>query len=86
MSNPHAITTVKCANCGKVKQEANHWFVIWISPEHCFHMLPLEKRSFPDAWLDSDIPVCGQSCAQRQLEIWMTKTRNAGPAESRVGG
>jgi endogenous inhibitor of DNA gyrase (YacG/DUF329 family) len=72
VSNPHSITTVKCANCGKVKQEANHWFLI-CTQAGVFGCYPFD---YVKEIRDRDMPVCGQSCAQRELETWMTKQRN----------
>lgn len=79
MSNPHKIETVKCATCGVQKQACNHWFIVRIDEGFpCFACWPFDafEELFP-----KDIPVCGQGCAQRQLELWMTKIRNA-PQES----
>jgi hypothetical protein len=55
-----------------LREKANHWFVVWLSAAgfHC-HPFDLAQRR-PD-----DLPVCGQACAQKEFERWMTAVRNA---------
>ncbi len=85
-TNPCNVNTVRCAVCGKLREQANHWFVIWLNAGprpprktaagvgagfHCypFEMAPRRR---------DDLPVCGQACAQKEFERWMTAMRNAG--------
>lgn len=72
MSNPYVVPQYRCAgpNCEHVKKSGNHWFVIW---EHdgVFSVYPIAKRTYPDAMLPDDKPVCGQACAQKLFEQWM---------------
>lgn len=71
-TNPCDVNTVRCAVCGKLRQHANHWFLIWLT--FGFHCYPFDiAPRQPD-----DLPVCGQACAQKEFERWMTATRNAG--------
>jgi hypothetical protein len=87
MSNPHEIKTVKCAHCGKVRQEANHWFVAAVEGGRfrCRPMAPLAvagaNQKIPGAGRrlkQSELPVCGQECAQKFFERYL-----AGEAVSR---
>jgi endogenous inhibitor of DNA gyrase (YacG/DUF329 family) len=86
MSNPHEIKTVKCAHCGKVRQEANHWFVAAVEGGRfrCRPMAPFvvagakEKIGAGRCLKQSERPVCGQECAQKHFERYL-----AGEAVSR---
>ena len=71
MSNPHEVKTVRCANCKKQKEQANHWFVVEMS--HYFLAVPLPAHTLAE-W---EFPACGRACAQKLFEQWMTSTRNA---------
>jgi hypothetical protein len=71
-TNPCDVNTVRCAVCGKLRERANHWFLVWLT--FGFHCYPFDIASRqPD-----DLPVCGQACAQKEFERWMTARRNAG--------
>ena len=78
--NPHSVRSVKCAVCGKVRQEVNHWFVVRTV---CFFVCwPFSESE--EAELEPDErPVCGQGCAQKEFECWMTEKRNA-PSETPI--
>jgi phage FluMu protein Com len=80
MSNPHEIRTVKCAHCGKVRQEANHWFVVAVEGGRfrCAPLGPIVSK--PDGvgtWPGRgrlrkiDEPACGQQCAQKLFEKYL---------------
>jgi endogenous inhibitor of DNA gyrase (YacG/DUF329 family) len=80
MSNPHEIRTVKCAHCGKVRQEANHWFVVAVERGRfrCFPLVPIGSK--PDGYgarlgcerlRKIDEPACGQQCAQKLFEKYL---------------
>jgi len=71
-SNPCDVHTVRCAVCGKLREQANHWFLIWLT--FGFHCYPFDIAPRQPG----DLPVCGQACAQKEFERWMTATRNAG--------
>ena len=82
MSNPHEVKTVKCAHCGAVHQEANHWFVILVSQGkfRCAPCLGFSARgdSGPQAGLvrrlhSAEQPVCGQQCAQKVFEKYLAR-------------
>lgn len=60
-----------CDQCGRQKQEANHWFLFWT------------VREFDtDEWVISNwregSPIakhlCGQECAVQMLQEWMSTT------------
>jgi hypothetical protein len=72
MINPCDVNTARCARCGKLREQANHWFVVWLSATgfHCYPFDLAQRR--PD-----DLPVCGQACAQKEFERWMSGVRNA---------
>ena len=78
MSNPHEIRTVKCAHCGKVRQETNHWFVITMENEK-FRCAPLnvERRL-----QKTEEPACGQQCAQKLFEKYLAGRSTQPPALS----
>lgn len=40
--NPCILTTFKCVECGRIKQEGNHWFVIFSG--HQFSFCPFYPR------------------------------------------
>lgn len=71
MSNPYVQEqTIRCAgpNCEQVRRDTNHWFVVVNSPAG-FNCRPMPiGELFPD-----EKPVCGQSCAVKLFEHWMTK-------------
>jgi hypothetical protein len=82
MSNPYIIKTVKCAHCGKAKQEGNHWFVLTVA-SGSFRCRPLAcsaaaaEPTPPCGWpglrlTKSQAPVCGQQCAQKVFERYLT--------------
>ena len=86
MSNLHEIRTVKCAHCGKLRQETNHWFVAGVE-DGKFYCRPLThsgaERSTGRAALhlrrglkSNQEPACGQHCAQKLFERYL-----AGQAE-----
>ncbi len=82
MTNPHEIKTVKCAHCGKIRQEISHWFVaaveegkFWCSP-----LLPFSSTRSgnglenPKQRLRNDEePACGQQCAQKLFERYLSQ-------------
>jgi hypothetical protein len=81
MNNPHEIKTVKCAHCGAVRQEANHWFVIVVTKGR-FRCAPLlvpptngaGPRSKTGRTLrKAEEPVCGQQCAQKIFEKYLAQ-------------
>ena len=82
MNNPHEVKTVRCAHCGVVRQEANHWFVILVSGGS-FCCSPLRGRlTGTDAGSQalvgrrlrkSEEPVCGQQCAQKVFEKYLAQ-------------
>lgn len=64
------ITQVKCDVCGVVKQETNHWFLVFISSG---------MRGFDVRVLLGDIntydnpheDVCGSECLHKLLDKWI---------------
>jgi len=70
-ANPFSVQTIRCAgpNCEAVRREVNHWFVVFESDGE-FMSYPLDV----DAELDpAERPVCGQSCAQKLYEQYLSK-------------
>lgn len=83
MSNPHEVITVKCAHCGKFREQTNHWFTVWMGDARprkhgefgpAFGCWPLDI-SMP--LQEDELPACGQACAQKLFERWMDEVRNA---------
>lgn len=82
MYNPYEVKTVKCAYCGTVRQEANHWFVITMTGSG-FRCAPLKAQpssGHGDATLTirrrlrkSEQPACGQQCAQKVFERYLAQ-------------
>jgi phage FluMu protein Com len=81
MSNLHEIRTVKCAHCGKLRQEANHWFVVNVD-DGKFRCAPLTERAaewspnraplrLKHSLKKNQQPACGQHCAQRLFERYL---------------
>jgi len=72
VTNPHTVITVKCASCQTIKQEANHWFVA--STIHGkFISEPMETWGELAA---TDLPLCGEACAQKEFGKWLAKIKN----------
>ncbi len=81
MNNPHEIKTVKCAYCGAVRQEANHWFVIAVA-RGSFRCAPLpanptvgfsRRPGSVRGLRRTEQPVCGQQCAQKTFERYLAQ-------------
>lgn len=70
VSNPFSVTTVRCAGpgCDAVRRDVNHWFVT-AEIKGGFHCFPFDYVMLNN----SDKPVCGQQCAQKVFEQWLTK-------------
>jgi endogenous inhibitor of DNA gyrase (YacG/DUF329 family) len=72
------VETFKCDQCGKQKQETNHWFVI--TPG-------LTAALILRTWNTADITahgvrhLCGQQCVVAELNQWMND-QSAKPTES----
>jgi hypothetical protein len=91
VNNPHEIKTVKCAHCGAVRQETNHWFVILVTKGR-FRCAPLlvpltiggtGPRSKTGRTLrKAEEPVCGQQCAQKIFEKYLAQERLNRPRRS----
>lgn len=71
MSNPYKVATVRCAgpNCEAVRKEVNHWFVV-STINGRFVAEPFESWGDLDT---HDNPVCGQACAQKLFEQYLSK-------------
>lgn len=70
MSNPHEKITVSCAGCGVVKDEVNHWFLTSSTPTFRCKPYPKDHKL-----RKGEEPACGQQCAQRLFEKYLTATR-----------
>lgn len=64
------VQATKCNSCGKLKQEANHWFR-GISGTS-FHVLTATSQLGQN---DKKLDLCGEECAHRVLSEWF---QNAG--------
>lgn len=81
MPNPHEIRTMRCAHCGTVRREANHWFGIVIAGSgfHCapflFETIQCGERPVMSLrkLRKEEQPVCGQQCAQKIFEKYLTQ-------------
>jgi hypothetical protein len=86
MRNLYLIKTVRCAHCGQSTEEANHWFVLTVRSGK-FRCRPLASKAtvispVPSSriaalrLLRSEEPVCGQQCAQKLFERYLTGEMN----------
>jgi hypothetical protein len=68
--NPYIVLTVKCAGagCSNVRGRANHWFVTSVD-EGVFVCRPYSAQI---SLREADEPVCGQACAQKIFERYLT--------------
>jgi len=68
--NPHLVVTAKCAGpgCANVRRESNHWFLVTIEPDKfiCRPYFPAQSLNAADQ------PACGQACAQKLLEQFLS--------------
>lgn len=55
--NPCLAISFKCIECGRIKQEDNHWFVFWSSSTFKFY--PFEPKSTIDR---AERLACSESC------------------------
>jgi hypothetical protein len=64
------ITQIKCdaANCTKVKQESNHWFVRRNNNADMF-VVEMMNAAIEDP---GDEHICGSKCLHAELEQWIT--------------
>lgn len=75
--NEYAVSTVRCSgpNCDHVRQAVNHWFVVKLGVAdrttlaQGFICYPYKAHS---ELAHFEFPVCGQNCAQRKFEHWLT--------------
>lgn len=80
MSNLHEVFTVRCAHCGKLRQEDSHWFVV-TAAEGKFLCRPLgnpaDYAGIPSfahrerRLRSNQQPACGRLCAQRLFEQYL---------------
>lgn len=83
MNNPHEIKTVRCAHCGTVRREANHWFAILVAGDQfrCSPLAALATRQrgqtkpadLPRGLRRDEAPACGQQCAQKIFEKFLAR-------------
>jgi hypothetical protein len=70
--NPHLITTVQCAGpgCANFRRESNHWFLTTLDGDKfiCRPYVPAQELQ------QSDLPVCGQACAQKVFERFLARS------------
>lgn len=80
MRNLHEVLTVRCAHCGKLRQEDSHWFAV-TAVEGKFLCTPLGNTvectgisSFAHRerrLRRNQQPACGRLCAQRLFEQYL---------------
>ena len=69
-----AITTkIACDECGAEKKETNHWLDVWVDAvmggAYGLHIAPI---SAPAGYRLFAKQVCGQACAHKLLDKWLT--------------
>lgn len=77
----------KCNVCGKVKEESNHWWLLYIGTRTVFTL---------DRWDDlkaerTDVEnICSESCASKALSKWMatqaSKSKEGYPGQDAAWG
>lgn len=68
MTNPNVRLQVKCAGCGRDKQEQNHWFLVKVDDRGHLHLRPMA-----DKLTSRDQPACGQACVMKLVDRWFKK-------------
>ena len=66
MNNPHEVRTVRCAQCGRLRQESALWFVASVE-RGMFRCQPLRECKSKN----HQEPACGQHCAQKLFERYL---------------
>jgi len=63
----------RCAgpNCGQLKGEANHWWLMWPSKEGDVAVLSLCAWDEEIARREAALLVCGEQCAQKLQSMFM---------------
>jgi len=65
--------TYECDVCGKVRKEANHWWIALPNPALGFYLqswVGAEKQKMLDK--DGILHLCGQECVHKCLDRFMT--------------
>ncbi len=75
-------TTYKCDECGVLKQETNHWWVVATSPDAHGG---LSISPMPPDLPAGEITVCGRACAQKAVERWMAEVTRESAHPERTG-
>ena len=72
-----------CDICGTERKEANHWFVA-SSGEDSLHFVTWAKAESDNVLnAESAVHLCGQVCAHKLLDRFLTETSSAQPAQER---
>lgn len=75
--NQYSVSTVRCSGpkCEQVKRLTNHWWIVRVGLSDRITCAPafVSYAYRPDEeLLDDERPVCGQQCAQRLYERFLT--------------
>jgi hypothetical protein len=66
-----------CDECGKQKQESNHWWILaQAAPAPfppCFSLLPMNPIETAELGISEHL--CSESCAIKALSKWMSKVQ-----------
>lgn len=66
MSNQFVTVSVKCAECGKVRGESNHWFVLDVSLSPGFVVYSVARLDSLKPPTEPELfPACGEGCLQK---------------------
>jgi hypothetical protein len=69
------VFTSRCDECGKLKQEANHWFRAVKSHDPRFVIVPWEVNLDPDPDAgDESLHLCGMGCAVKAMSKAMEQS------------
>jgi hypothetical protein len=84
--NEHTVDTVKCAICGSLKGETNHWRVLRVKPKRGAEDATLTATLIIDPWdgklarRKGSTPTCGSACTQKAVERFLAGSPLATPA------
>jgi len=72
-NSPSAQFVFRCAgpNCGQLKGEANHWWLMWPSKEADVAVLSICAWDEELALREGAVCVCGEQCAQKLQSMFM---------------
>ena len=79
MASASQVVTYKCAVCGTLKGETNHWLILVVNTDPEFgrtlHLRPFLSGAFDRQLIDDDQAICGDVCAGKALQKYLSELR-----------